>query len=92
MIQMLFMMMRLSKLDELLERLEENSHLSPREDQALLELAWKVWGGNTSVHAYLKSKPLKPIYFRRLFFNKVTQIVALNFPNLVDFETQMTIL
>jgi hypothetical protein len=47
MIQMPFMMMRLSKLDEMLERLERNGRLSPREHQALLELARKTWRLNS---------------------------------------------
>ena len=46
MIQMPFMMMGLSKLDEMLERLERNGRLSPKEHQALLELAWKTWRVN----------------------------------------------
>lgn len=47
MIQMPFMIMRLSKLDEMLERLEKNGRLSPREHQSLLELARKTWRLNS---------------------------------------------
>ena len=43
MIQMPFMMMGLSRFDEMLERLELNGRLSPREHQSLLELARKTW-------------------------------------------------
>lgn len=43
MIQMSCMTMRLSKLDEMLERLEKNGRLSTREHQSLLELARKTW-------------------------------------------------
>ena len=43
MIHMPFMMMGLSKLDEMLDRLEKNGRLSPREHQGLLELARKTW-------------------------------------------------
>lgn len=46
MIQMPFMMMRLSKLDEMLERLERNGRLSPKEHQSLLELARQTWHVN----------------------------------------------
>ena len=47
MIQMSYMTMRLSKLDEILTRLEENGRLSRREHQALLELARKTWRVNS---------------------------------------------
>ena len=47
MIQMPFMMMGLSKFDEMLERLEGNGRLSPREHQSLLELARKTWRLNS---------------------------------------------
>jgi|GEM_PF-2500335 len=47
MIQMSCMIMRLSKLDEILQRLEKNGRLSPREHQALLELARKTWHVNS---------------------------------------------
>ena len=43
MIQMPFMIMGLSRFDEMLERLEVNGRLSPREHQSLLELARKTW-------------------------------------------------
>ena len=46
MIQMSCMTMRLSRLDEMLRRLEENGRLSPREHRALLELARKTWRVN----------------------------------------------
>jgi hypothetical protein len=42
-IQMSCMTMGLSKLDEMLERLEKNGRLSSREHQSLLELARKTW-------------------------------------------------
>lgn len=42
-IQMPFMMMGLSQLDEMLERLEKNGRLSSREHQSLVELARKTW-------------------------------------------------
>ena len=47
MIQMSCMTMQLSKLDEMLKRLEENGRLSSREHQALLELARKTWRVNS---------------------------------------------
>ena len=47
MIQMPFMMMSLSKLDEILERLEQNGRLSTREHQSLMELAKKMWRVNS---------------------------------------------
>jgi hypothetical protein len=47
MIQMSCMTMRLSKLDEMLKRLEINGRLCPREHQALLELARKTWHVNS---------------------------------------------
>jgi hypothetical protein len=43
MIQMPCMKMQLSKLDEVLERLERNGRLSFQEHQGLLELARKTW-------------------------------------------------
>jgi len=46
-IQMSCMTMRLSKLDEMLKRLEENGRLSSREHVALLELARKTWRVNS---------------------------------------------
>ena len=46
-IQMSCMTMGLSKLDEMLERLEKNGRLSPREHQSLLELARKTWRLNS---------------------------------------------
>lgn len=46
-IQMPFMMMGLPKLDEMLERLERNGRLSPREHQSLLELARTTWRLNS---------------------------------------------
>jgi hypothetical protein len=45
-IQMPFMIMRLSKLDEMLKRLEENGRLNAREHQGLIELARKTWRVN----------------------------------------------
>ena len=47
MIQMPCMMMRLSKLNEMLERLEQNGRLNSREHQNLLELARKTWRMNS---------------------------------------------
>lgn len=47
MIQMSCMTMRLSKLDEMLKRLEENGRLSLGEHRALLELARKTWRVNS---------------------------------------------
>lgn len=49
MIEMPFMMMQLSKLDEMLERLEQNGRLTFREHQGLLELAIRRWRVNTSM-------------------------------------------
>jgi hypothetical protein len=43
MIQMPFMLMQLSKLDEMLERLENNGRLTHVEHQGLLELERKMW-------------------------------------------------
>ena len=48
MIQMPFMMMQLSRLDEILERLEKNGRLTLREHQSLLELAEMIWHVNSS--------------------------------------------
>jgi len=47
MIQMSYMTMRLSRLDEMLKRLEENGRLSQGEHRALLELAKKTWRVNS---------------------------------------------
>lgn len=47
MIQMSCMTMRLSRLDEMLKRLEQHGRLSPREHAALLELARKTWRVNS---------------------------------------------
>ena len=47
MIQMPFMMMNLSKLDEMLTRLEMNGRLSAREHQCLVELARTLWRENS---------------------------------------------
>ena len=47
MIQMPFMIMGLTKLDEMLERLERNGRLSSREHQSLVELAKKTWRVNS---------------------------------------------
>ena len=48
MIEMPFMRMQLSKLDEILERLEQNGRLTFKEHQGLLELATKRWNVNSS--------------------------------------------
>lgn len=47
MIQMPFMMMSLSKLDEMLTRLEMNGRLSAREHQSLVDLAKTLWRVNS---------------------------------------------
>ena len=47
MIQMPFMRMGLTNLEEMLERLEKNGRLSPREHQSLVELATKAWRLNS---------------------------------------------
>lgn len=49
MLHMPFMRMQLSKLDEMLERLERNGRLSHKEYQGLLEFATKLWHVNSSV-------------------------------------------
>ena len=49
MMQMPFMRMQLSKLDEMLERLEKNGRLTHKEHQGLLELARKLWHIRSSV-------------------------------------------
>jgi len=49
MIEMPFMRMQLSKLDEMLERLEQIGRLTFREHQSLLELATRRWRVNTSM-------------------------------------------
>ena len=48
-IEMPFMRMQLSKLDEMLERLEQNGRLTYKEHQGLLELATRIWRVNTSM-------------------------------------------
>jgi hypothetical protein len=47
MIQMPFMRMGLTNLEEMLERLEKNGRLSPREHQSLVELATNAWRINS---------------------------------------------
>ena len=47
MIQMPFMRMGLTSLEEMLERLEKNGRLSPSEHQSLVELATKAWRINS---------------------------------------------
>ena len=47
MIQMPFMRMGITNLEEMLERLEKNGRLSPREHQSLVELATKAWRINS---------------------------------------------
>lgn len=44
MLQMPFMMMQLSQLDEILKRLEKSGRLNSREHQGLLEFARNIWG------------------------------------------------
>jgi len=44
MMQMPFMVMQLSQLDEILNRLETSGRLNSREHQGLLELARNIWG------------------------------------------------
>jgi hypothetical protein len=47
MIQMPFMRMGLTNLEEMLDRLEKNGRLSSREHQSLVELATKAWRINS---------------------------------------------
>ena len=49
MLEMPFMRMQLSKLDEMLERLEQNGRLTSKEHQGLLELATRIWRINAPV-------------------------------------------
>ena len=49
MIEMPFMRMQLSKLDEMFDRLEQNGRLTYKEHQGLLELAARKWRVNASV-------------------------------------------
>lgn len=58
-IEMPFMRMQLSKLDEMLERLEQNGRLTYKEHQSLLELAARIWRVNTS------AVPMAPFEFAR---------------------------
>ena len=58
-IEMPFMRMQLSKLDEMLERLEQNGRLTYREHQGLLELAARLWRVNIS------AVPMAPFEFAR---------------------------
>lgn len=44
MLQMPFMMMQLSQLDEMLRRLEKSGRINSREHQSLLEFARNIWG------------------------------------------------
>jgi len=46
MIQMSFMVMQLSALDQILERFEKNGRLTPTEHQNLLEFARQQWHVN----------------------------------------------
>jgi hypothetical protein len=46
MIQMPFMVMQLSALDQILERFEKNDRLTPAEHQSLLEFARQQWNMN----------------------------------------------
>lgn len=43
MIQMSFMVMRLNRLDQILEGLERNGRLTRMEHQSLIELARRLW-------------------------------------------------
>ena len=51
-IEMPFMRMQLSKLDEMLERLEQIGRLTFREHQGLLELATRRWHVNTPMVSF----------------------------------------
>jgi hypothetical protein len=43
MIQMSFMLMQLTTLDQILENFEKNGRLTPREHQSLLKLTRQLW-------------------------------------------------
>ena len=58
MIEMPFMRMPLSKLDEILERLEQNGRLTFREHQSLLELARRQWRVNAVVPLEFATQPI----------------------------------
>lgn len=58
MIEMPFMRMQLSNLDEILERLEQNGRLTFREHQNLLELAWRKWRVNAIVPLEFATQPI----------------------------------
>jgi DNA-binding IclR family transcriptional regulator len=60
-IEMPFMRMQLSKLDEMLERLEQNGRLTYKEHQGLLELATRIWRVNSSVIPFEFSRQAIPI-------------------------------
>jgi len=58
MIEMPFMRMQLSKLDEILERLEQHGRLTFKEHQNLLELAGRKWRVNALVPLEFATQPL----------------------------------
>ena len=58
MIEMPFMRMQLSKLDEILERLEQNGRLTFKEHQSLLELAMRKWRVNAVVPLEFATQPI----------------------------------
>ncbi|HEU0294123.1 MAG TPA: hypothetical protein VFR47_15385 [Anaerolineales bacterium] len=51
MIQMPFMVMELSALDQILERFERNGRLTHAEHQSLFEFAQKLWNVNGGIVA-----------------------------------------
>ena len=54
MIQMSFMMMQLTALDQILEKFEQNGRLTQTEHKSLLEFARRQW----NVNRWLPSRPL----------------------------------
>jgi hypothetical protein len=61
MIEMPFMRMQLSKLDEMLERFEQNGRLTFKEHQGLLELATRIWRVNASMVPFEFATQAMPI-------------------------------
>ena len=59
MIEMPFMRMQLSKLDEILERLEQNGRLTFKEHQSLLELATRKWRVNAVAPLEFATQPIR---------------------------------
>ena len=58
MIEMPFMRMQLSNLDDILERLEQHGRLTCREHQSLLELARRQWRVNAVVPLEFATHPI----------------------------------